>query len=60
MEMKLREKVSENFIPREVVLFLKILENVVPFANGSGQKFKPDFFWVVWETPCVYLLKSLV
>ena len=60
MAMKLREKVSENFTPREVVLFLKISENVVPFATGSGQKFKPDFFGVKWKSPCVYLLKSFV
>lgn len=60
MAMKLREKVSENFTPREVVLFLKISENVVPFASGSGQKLKPDFFGVEWKSPCVYLLKSLV
>ena len=46
MEMKLREKVSENFTPRKVVLFLKISENVVPFATGSGQKFKADFLEV--------------
>ena len=31
-----RENCFENWgIPREVVLFLEILENVIPFANGS-------------------------
>ena len=31
-----RENCFENWgIPREIVLFLEILENVIPFANGS-------------------------
>ena len=39
------EKVSENVsIPREVVLFLKILENVVPLATASCQKANRTFW----------------
>ena len=44
MERKLPVKVSENLgIPREVVLFLDILDNAAPLATGSLPKFKPDF-----------------
>ena len=52
-----REKVSENLgIPREVVLFFKILETAVllaRLATGSCQKFTPDFL-VEWKAPCVH------
>ena len=34
----------------EVVLSLKILENAVPFAIGSCQKFKSDIM-VEWKAP---------
>ena len=39
-----KENFRENLgIPREVVpFFLEILENAVPFATGSCQKFKPE------------------
>ena len=39
-------------VPREIVLFLKKLENAVPFTTGSYRKFKPDFL-VEWKTPIV-------
>ena len=46
-----RKKVSENLvIPREVVLFLEILENAPPFATGSCRKFKLDVL-VEWKAP---------
>ena len=46
-----RENCVENWgIPREVVLFLEILENVIPFANGSCWKFKADVL-VEWKAP---------
>ena len=46
-----RENCFENWgIPREVVLFLEILENVIPFANGSCWKFKADVL-VEWKAP---------
>ena len=35
-------------IPHDVGLFFGILENVVSFASGSCQKFKPDVL-VEWE-----------
>ena len=48
-----REKNFENLgIPREVALFLEILENAVPFAPGSCRKFKPDVL-VEWKAPPV-------
>ena len=34
--------------------FLEILENAVPFATGSCQKFKPDVF-VEWKAPTMYM-----
>ena len=50
-----RENIFENLgIPREVFLFLAILENAVPFATGSCQKFKPDVF-VEWKAPTMYM-----
>ena len=33
---------------------LEILENAVPFATGSCQKFKPDVF-VEWKAPTMYM-----
>ena len=50
-----RENIFENLaIPREVFLFLAILENAVPFATGSCQKFKPDVL-VEWKAPTMYM-----
>ena len=47
------EKKFENLgIPREVALFLEILENAVPFAPGSCRKFKPDVL-AEWKAPPV-------
>ena len=60
MERKLPVKVSENLgIPREVVLFLEILENAVPIATGSCRKFKPDVL-VEWKGPKTYKLKRTI
>ena len=44
MERKLPVKVSENLgIPREVVLFLDILENAAPLATGSCRNSNQTF-----------------
>ena len=49
------ENMFENLgIPREVFLFLEILENAVPFATGSCQKFKPEVL-VEWKAPTMYM-----
>ena len=37
-------------IPREVDLFLEILENPAPFATGSCRKIKADIL-VEWKAP---------
>ena len=51
MERKLPGKNFPNLgIPREVVIFWEILENVVPFATGSCRKLKPDVL-VEWKAP---------
>ena len=46
-----REKFFKNLgVPREVDPFLEILENAVPFATGSGRKFKAHVL-VEWKAP---------
>ena len=51
MERKLPVKVSENLgIPREVVLFLEILENAVPLATGSCRNSNRTF-WLNGKRP---------
>lgn len=60
MEMKLPGTKSEKFTPREVVLFLKALENVVLFAAGSCRKFEPALFWWNGNRLCLPIEKSSV
>ena len=49
----LREKISQNLgIPREVVLYLEILENAVPFATGSWRN-SNGTFWLNWKRPLI-------
>ena len=52
-----RLKIFREFgFPCEIVLFLEVLKNTVPFATGSCRKFKVDFL-VEWKAPKVSLRK---
>ena len=51
MKENFREEILENLgVPHEIVLFLEIFENTVPFATENCWKFKPEVM-VEWKAP---------
>ena len=51
MERKLFENLS---IPREVVLFMEISKNTVPFDTGSCRNLKKASVLVKWKAPTIF------